>query len=199
MFHSIPRSDKPIDPYKQDLLGPRREEVLQALISQPTVSAAAIVLRITEQTLYRVMRDPSFSSDYRQARMVLMTDLVKQQLRRSHEAVAFMADLLKEKDHKKASAADKIKACIGLLDQVHKNFNALEIAEKLEAIERRLEEAEARNGRLHAIEALATRAALGQTGPVAGLPDQPAPPGSPTPESYLDDVLDRNDAGPMAG
>jgi hypothetical protein len=113
-----------------------RERAVLALLSCPTVAAAAAEAGVSERTLWGWMRDdPEFRGQYSRARAEAVDDGLRQLQRGA--AIAARA-LIRQARGEDAGAS--IKAAIGLLDQLAKATRAADV----QAVEDRLGLAEAR-------------------------------------------------------
>lgn len=73
------------------------EQAISALLTYPTVSAAAQSISVCPKTLCRWMRDPEFSEQFREARREVVRVTTAQLQMASADAVAVLVELMKDK------------------------------------------------------------------------------------------------------
>lgn len=96
----------------------KRESAIAALLSAPTIKAAAKLAGISEPTLHRWMSRADFASDYQRAREKTL-EMASEQLR--HGTLAAVEVLREISSNRKAPSASRVQAarsfleCTGLL------------------------------------------------------------------------------------
>lgn len=112
-------------------LPPIQARVLDALLTQPSVQAAADVAGVSRPTVYRYLTDADFRAVYLKARLVQVDETDARMVALADTAVAALRDLLEN-----GSPMVKLKAATYVLDAVH----ASAIQQALARIERLEEE-----------------------------------------------------------
>ena len=114
----------------------RREQAVEALLSTPTVEAAAARAKVGVRTLTRWLNeDETFKRMYRQARRRLVERAISTLQRVSNAAATVLAVELQSD-----RAADRIRAACEVLDRAVGGIELLDLAERLDDIEKRLDE-----------------------------------------------------------
>lgn len=90
------------------------DRVIDALLSEPTVTAAAQKLGCSRNTIYRRLGDPLFSLTFSEARDALHAERVLQMTRAAVEAVDCLVAVLHDDE---APVSVKLKAAALLLDK----------------------------------------------------------------------------------
>ena len=121
---------------KNGKLSARQEQAIAALLTEPTVTAAAAKANVPERTLYRWLDEPAFTAAYRAARRKTVKQTVARLQRASAPVVSLLLQLAAS-DQTPATA--RVAACRAVLDYT---FKAVE----LEDLDERLSELEARMG-----------------------------------------------------
>lgn len=88
------------------------DDVVDALLSEPTVTAAAQKLGCSRNTIYRRLGDPLFSLTFSEARDALHAERVLQMTRAAGEAVESLVNILHDDE---APVSAKLKAAALLL------------------------------------------------------------------------------------
>jgi hypothetical protein len=114
-------------------IGQKREEAIAALLSCPSVPAAAKRAGIPERTLYRwLARDEGFREDYRQARRAVVDQAVGILQRATGAAAVTLVNSLRaEKD------SDCIRAAALIFEVQRRETETQEILARIEALEAR--------------------------------------------------------------
>ena len=112
----------------------KQEEALVALLSEPTVSAAAEKIGVNEVTLWRWLKLPDFRNAYRAARREAVEKSIAQLQQSSWAASTTLIRLL-------ASGSDsvRLRAATTILDQANKGVETLDFEERLAALEAKAE------------------------------------------------------------
>jgi hypothetical protein len=110
----------------------KQERAILALLSAPTISAAAANVGIGETTLYLWLKEPSFAAAYRDARR----EAVQHALGRLQEASSEAAEVLKTvMNDPKTPANNKIAAASKILDMSVKGVELDDLAARIAALE----------------------------------------------------------------
>jgi ACT domain-containing protein len=111
-----------------------KEKALIALLKNPSITRAAKNSGLSEETLYRYLRDKEFVSEYRAARRLTVENAVAELQGAANEAV----ETLKKNLHCENPAVE-IRAAQIILDNALKGVEMIDILERLEKLEDELE------------------------------------------------------------
>ena len=114
-----------------DKLRRRQERSIQALLQEPTVALAAKAAKVGESTLWRYLADPDFLGRYRLARRSATEAAVALAQQAAAEAITTLRQELAG-----ARAADRIRAALALVDIAVRGVELVDLAQRVEAIER---------------------------------------------------------------
>lgn len=128
-------------------LTPKQLRAVEALLAEPTASAAAKACKVAESTIYRWLGEPAFNEALRQARTRLLDTTLTRLQSASGAAVDTLRDILRDK---LAPAAVKVSAARAILEFAIKGKEILETEERLAAIEQALKLRE--DGKLRAVQ-----------------------------------------------
>jgi len=106
-----------------------------ALLTEPTIVAAAQMVGVSEKTLDRWLADPTFAATYRAARKKVFDQAVNTLRAASTEAVQTLRDALSD-----VSSSIRLRAALGILDFGIKITEMTDIEERLTALERRAQD-----------------------------------------------------------
>jgi molybdenum-dependent DNA-binding transcriptional regulator ModE len=110
----------------------KRDALLAALLSEPSVAKAAKAAKVSESTAWRTLRDPAFQTDYRAARR----DAVEHAITRLQSDAADAARVLREvANDKKAPASARVSAAKTILEQAMKGVELQDVIERLDKLE----------------------------------------------------------------
>ncbi len=113
-------------------LSPKQHKVIAALLSEPTIGAAAVKCDIGERTLYTYLAEPAFAEAYRTARREAVSQAVAQLQRISSEAVLVLQTVMND-NTKPASA--RIMAARSVLEFAIKAVELEDLEARLSALE----------------------------------------------------------------
>ena len=113
-------------------LEPGQERAIIALLSEPTLKAAAASASISETTLWRWLREPGFKNAYRRARSEALGRATARLQALAGEAVETLAQVHRDPG---VSPHVRVSAARAVLELAYKSF-------ELEDLEARLEELE---------------------------------------------------------
>jgi hypothetical protein len=116
-------------------LEPGQERAIIALLSEPTLRAAASSADISETTLWRWLRDPDFKDAYRKARSDALAQATARLQTLTGAAVEALAEIVGNENvgpHVRLSAASKI------LEMAYKAAEIDELQARLEKLEAHL-------------------------------------------------------------
>jgi hypothetical protein len=130
---------KPLKSYRRwGLTMPRRsrqEAALVALISEPTVKAAAEASGISQPTLFRYLQDAKFCEQYRRAKRSLLEAALGDLQKASSEAVSTLRGVMADTS---AGASSRVQTARAILSFAIQTGELEDILRRLEAIESRL-------------------------------------------------------------
>jgi cell division inhibitor SulA len=109
----------------------RRLRALEALLSCPTIKAAAKAARVGERTLRGWLKEPAFLATYRAARRQLVEAALAQMQRATGKAVKTLVACLKA-----PKEGDRVKAALGILDRAVKAVELIDLEERVAGLER---------------------------------------------------------------
>lgn len=108
----------------------KQEEAIAALLSEATVSAAAIRIGVNEVTLWRWLKLPEFNVAYKEARRQVMEKAIAQLQNSTWAASTTLVRLLGAH-----SDSVRLRAAMAILDQANKGLEMLDFEERLAALE----------------------------------------------------------------
>jgi hypothetical protein len=118
----------------------KQEQLIAALLSHPTIEAAAKSIGISDATAWRWMKTSEFQVAYREARREAM----RQTTARLQEAAREAVDALREVQRTGESESARVSAARTILEQAIKAADLEEVQARLEALEKALTERRAR-------------------------------------------------------
>jgi len=118
------------------------ESAVAALLSQPTIEAAAATIGVNERTLRRWLTEPEFKAAYRTARREVVESAIGRL-----QAVATRAVDALERNLGCGIPAVEVGAAKAVLDQAIKAVEWVDLAERVEALERGVTQAAERETR----------------------------------------------------
>lgn len=108
----------------------KQEDAIVALLSQPTVEAAASECGISPKTLYRWLRDPAFKAQYRTARSAVLESAIATMQQITSEAV----DTLKRNLNAEQATA-QISAAKLIIDNAFRGQELIDLGDRVERLE----------------------------------------------------------------
>jgi hypothetical protein len=112
------------------------ERLITALLSYPTIEAAAKSAGVSTTTAWRWMKMPEFQTAYREARREAM----RQTTARLQEAAAESVDALREIQRAGESESARVSAARTILEQSLKTADLEDVQARLESLEKALTE-----------------------------------------------------------
>jgi hypothetical protein len=128
-----------------DGLSAKQLRAIEALLREPTTSAAAKEARISETTIFRWLNESAFSAAYRAARGRLLEGTLTALQSASTTAVETLRNTLTDIA---APAQVKVSAARSILEFSLKAREVLEVEERLAYLEKMLEVQETRKGKI---------------------------------------------------
>ena len=113
------------------------DAALAALLTQPTVEAAAGQAEISPATLYRWLADPIFKARYRAARRQVVEHAVSGLQQAAGKAVTALVAIAEDAA---APAAARVSAARAILDQTFRGLETFDLADEIAALKRQLGE-----------------------------------------------------------
>lgn len=117
-------------------LEPKQQQAIIALLTQPTITGAAVSIGINPKTLHEWLKQPDFREAYAEARDQTMD----QAITRLQQAISKAIDtLIAIMGSDLAKDAARVTAARTILDMAFKAYELEQIAERLTKLEARLE------------------------------------------------------------
>lgn len=117
-----------------DGLSPKQESAILALLAQPTVLRAAEAAGVAESTMHRWLCEPAFASAYRAARRRAFAQAVAVTGRYAPLAVQVLAKIMADE---RAPHSARVQAAQAILKFTRESLELDDLAERVEALERR--------------------------------------------------------------
>lgn len=111
----------------------KRTAAIIALLSEPTIEAAARKAGMSDTTLYRLLRDEAFAAEYRAARREAVTHAVARLQADSSTAVKALMEII---GNPKAPAMARVKAIELALDYSLRAIEVDDLGARVERLER---------------------------------------------------------------
>ena len=93
-------------------LTPKQEQAIQALLTEPTIKAAAKKSGAGETTIFRWLQQSEFQAAYREGRKQLVSHAISQLQKACGEAVLTLQEVMKNGDNPPASRVSAAKAVL---------------------------------------------------------------------------------------
>lgn len=120
---------------KSDELNRNQKRALEALLSEPTVTAAAERCGLAERTLYYYLADATFRTELRQRQDAILGAVTASLVGLSDEAVQTLRDVLSSTN---ASDSVKVRAALGWLKNVRDAVELDALADRVAALEEKI-------------------------------------------------------------
>ncbi len=111
-----------------------KEKALSALVNSPSIREASRASGLSEETLYRFLKDKEFLAEYRSARRATVENAITQIQNATSEAVETL-----QRNLRCENPAAEIRAAQIILDNALKGVELVDILERLEQIENAVE------------------------------------------------------------
>ena len=108
----------------------KQEQAILALLTHPTIPAAAAACGVADKTLWRWMQVPAFRDHYRLARRQVLEGAIGTLQQAATEAATALRGLLKAE-----SEMVRLGACRAILEQAIKGADLLDLQERIAALE----------------------------------------------------------------
>ncbi len=113
-------------------LTPKQEKALAALLSEPTILAAAQKVGVGERTLHTWLGEDAFAAAYRNARRAAVSQAVTRLQQVSSGAVAVLVQVMADKD---TPAGTRVSAAKTVLEFSFRAVELEDLAERIAALE----------------------------------------------------------------
>ncbi|HST19787.1 MAG TPA: hypothetical protein VLR90_01610 [Blastocatellia bacterium] len=110
----------------------KQEKAIAALIAEQTIRDAAAKSGITEQTLFRWLKDESFNAEYMRARRDAVQQAVARMQSATGEAVETLRAVMNDSN---AKGSERVSAAKAIIDFAYKGIDLEDFAARLSAIE----------------------------------------------------------------
>lgn len=123
----------------------KQQRAIEALLSQSSIRDAAKKAQASETTLFRWLQDEAFKKAYLDARREATKQAIAQLQQAGGEAVKTLREVMKDK---KANPGARVSAAKAVLEMSIKAVELEDLAERVNELERHLEEQKALQGKL---------------------------------------------------
>ncbi len=117
----------------------KQEQAIAALLSAQTIKAAAAECGVAEVTLWRWLQSDEFAAAYRTARRQVVEKAITEIQGAASKAVATLIRNLDSTD-----GSVEVRAANSILDRAVRGVEIIELTERIEKLETRIEETEGR-------------------------------------------------------
>ena len=121
-----------VDVSQHGALTPKQQKALAALLTEPTILAAAAKVGVNERTLHRWLEEPAFAVAYRTARREAVRQAVARLQQVSTHAVTVLVTVMASKD---TPPATRVAAAKTVLETAIKAVELEDLAARIEALE----------------------------------------------------------------
>jgi len=110
----------------------KQEQAIAALMTAPSVTAAAKVAGVGESTLFRWLREPAFTEEYRTARREVVVQATSQLSQASVDAVTMLRGIMADIE---APASSRVTAAKAVLDYTFRGMELDDLAVRVADLE----------------------------------------------------------------
>ncbi len=114
---------------------PKQQKALAALLTEPTILAAADKVGVNERTLHRWLEEPAFDTAYRTARREAVRQAIARLQQVSSAAVSVLETVMNDGDEK---GATRVAAAKTVLETAIRAVELEDLAARLSELEARL-------------------------------------------------------------
>lgn len=107
-----------------------KEKVLNALLNTASIADAAKLCGLSEETIYRYLKDAEFQKEYRAARRALVETSISQIQKATSEAVETL-----QRNLRCENPAVEVRCAQIILEQAVKGVELIDVIERLEILE----------------------------------------------------------------
>jgi uncharacterized protein (UPF0147 family) len=111
----------------------KKEQAIIALLTSPSITAAAKQADIGETTLYRWLKESEFKAQYNEAKRELLSQAVSKLQQNSAEAVEVLREVANDKE---APASSRVTAAKTTIEMALKSAELEDIVQRIEQLER---------------------------------------------------------------
>jgi DNA-binding MurR/RpiR family transcriptional regulator len=111
----------------------KQEQALAALLANPSVREAAEAAKTSEATLWRYLRDPSFSERYKAARRDVTEHLIMRLQADSTKAARVLLEVAEDTG---APASARVSAARTIIEQALRGAELRDLTDRIEALEK---------------------------------------------------------------
>jgi hypothetical protein len=116
---------------------PKQEKAIIALLSEPTLKAAAEKAGITEKTLWGWQKEDAFKAVYMQARRLAVQQATARLQTVTGEAVGVLREVMNDKA---AKESERVSAAKAVIELAYRGIDLEDFGKRLEVIETALKE-----------------------------------------------------------
>ena len=116
-------------------LSRKQQEAISALLTHPTIQAAAAATGVASVTMWRWLKMPQFQAEYRAARWQVVESAITMLQHATGQAVETLT-----KNLTCEQPSVEVRAALAIIDQTMKTVDFIEVENRLSAIETRLSE-----------------------------------------------------------
>lgn len=117
-------------------LSTNQRRALTALLSEPTIRAAAQSAGLGERTVYRYLANDAFRAELSERQAAILAQVTAAMVGLSGRAVETLRDVL---DDGEASASVKVRAALGWLQAARQGVELQDLAQRVDRLEERME------------------------------------------------------------
>ena len=114
----------------------KMELAVEALLTEPTIEAAAARAKIGLRTLHRWMETPEFDALYRHSKRKIINFAISRLQQATGEAVQVLRDIMNDTDN---PASARVTAARTVIEQALRAVELEELVERVEALEKIVE------------------------------------------------------------
>ncbi|HBQ26326.1 MAG TPA: hypothetical protein DD791_08030 [Syntrophomonas sp.] len=114
----------------------KRELLICALLTEPTVQEAAAKVKIGTTTAFRWLQEPDFQREYQEARKQAVSQAIAQLQQATTHAVATLVEIMSDQE---ATPASRVSAAKTVLEMSMKAIELDDLANRIERLEQALE------------------------------------------------------------
>jgi len=116
-------------------LNANQKRALTALLTSPSLRAAAIECKLSERTLYNYLQEPAFRAELRARQDAILASVTSALVGLSGEAVRVLRSVLNAKT---ATDAVKVRAALGWLRHTRDAMELADLAGRVSALEKKI-------------------------------------------------------------
>ena len=110
----------------------RADRILEALLSNKTIKAAAEAAKVSERVVYNYLNDPAFEIRYKNARSNIILGVSNNLRSRMNEAVEIIGQIMCDTD---VNAGNRLAAAKLILEMGNRYIETVDILERLQKLE----------------------------------------------------------------